>query len=387
MVDGERVVGQSIAATVHVGRRCGLSPTVEDETKGLQAMHDMLNLFTDGIVRAAEKGSYELLAFFESSHDGEASRFDQIAASIDRQIQGPFFFGSNPTYVDFFLVQHWDSIHAWGLDRLQAVLGGRNFFAPYQKVLSAIEGIQHLSSYLSYAGPLRTLQDHCVATRTLLEGCAITSNVPELVYFGMPSRAALARLCFHFAGVPFKDTIISPEEWSDVKVEDTIPYTFVPVLRHRGLSLSQSQAIAGYVAVLTLGSDRLPAELRAVDAMLVGTYDDVLIANMDASPASGSDPTLLRQATTAMMERLFAPIERMLPNEGWLHGDDQPSLGDFAIFAMSSVCHTKFGPRFGWVEYVPGWEASYPKIAAYRRRVRALKPLTLYFEKYGAYHL
>lgn len=411
VVDNGVVLSQRIPICVHIGRRCGFTPPEVDEVKALQYMHDILDLFERGLEHAASiGGAAGLLSFLRgdtstSSAAGVAdpdacsassaaaiptpSRFRALAGTIERQIKGPFYFGTAPTYVDFFLVQCLDRAGAWALDRLVEAMGVPDFFAPFTKIRTIAARIHTLPSGRRGA-ELPTLTSDLVAHHSLIEACVRVSrpaaSTPELFYFGMPCRAAIIRMCFHVGGHPFKDTVIERSSWNETKITETFPLSCVPMLRHRDMALSQSQAIAGYAAALALGSEALTATERAVDAMLVATYEDILVVNAKASPVSGGSAAALPLNIRSMMDKYFAPIELLLPAGAWLHGGDRPSLGDLAVYAMSSFCHSKFGPKAGWSEIVPQWEEGFPKIKHLHDRVRGLDSLAPYFETYGAYH-
>ena len=71
-----------------------------DEDKALQILADIIDTFENGIGAAADKGGSSLKQFFE---DGEPSRFAKLMGNIERNIQGPYFFGASLTVPDFVL--------------------------------------------------------------------------------------------------------------------------------------------------------------------------------------------------------------------------------------------------------------------------------------------
>ncbi|CAL4097598.1 unnamed protein product [Meganyctiphanes norvegica] len=67
----------------------------------------------------------------------------------------------------------------------------------------------------------------------------------KLIYFNMKGRAELARWCFAYGGIPYIDDRIDGN-WAERKKE--MPGGQVPVLMVNGKPLSESLAIARYVA-------------------------------------------------------------------------------------------------------------------------------------------
>ncbi|XP_057368616.1 glutathione S-transferase 1-like [Daphnia carinata] len=68
----------------------------------------------------------------------------------------------------------------------------------------------------------------------------------KLHYFNFRGMAELTRLIFHYAGVAFEDVRFEKSEWPQLKA--SMPFGQVPVLEVDGKPLSQSYAIARYVA-------------------------------------------------------------------------------------------------------------------------------------------
>ena len=137
-------------------------------------------------------------------------------------------------------------------------------------------------------------------------------------------------------GVAFKDTVVTPPKLPALKESGISAFGSVPCLSHGGVNLVQWQAVAMYAADVALNAGALTPIQRAQDLMLCGTYEDVLSANIRASPGGGGDPAQRGAAVAALVSKFFPPLEAMLPAEGWLHGGPTPSLGDLAIFAIMS---------------------------------------------------
>lgn len=73
-------------------------------------------------------------------------------AQLERSIAGPFYFGSKPSPVDFFLCNEVDMAQCVVLNALKAKTGV-DVFAPYPKVQAVVAGIRSLPSYKVYDIP------------------------------------------------------------------------------------------------------------------------------------------------------------------------------------------------------------------------------------------
>jgi hypothetical protein len=142
-----KLVSQSAAACLFVGKRCGLTAGM-DEDMAPQFLADIIDTFEGGLGGAKEKGGAALKGFLESQ------RWAALAGNIDRSIQGPFYFGAKPTCVDFFLANCVDWVSACFLDRVKSEKG-IDAFKDFQKIMGVVEGIRSLESYKSYKGGLQ----------------------------------------------------------------------------------------------------------------------------------------------------------------------------------------------------------------------------------------
>ena len=75
--------------------------------------------------------------------------------NLSRAIKGPYYFGEQPSCVDFFLLQHMD----WREANVFAPLKtkGIDVMAPYPKITAVVEALKAADGYKNYAGGLKTL--------------------------------------------------------------------------------------------------------------------------------------------------------------------------------------------------------------------------------------
>lgn len=141
IVDGDITVSQSTACSIYVGQKCNLCPPEGvNGAKVFQYMADLVDFYENGLGAAKDKGGAELKKFLEGS------RFQAFTANIERAIQGPFYFGESPCYVDFFLCALHDWACATFLDRLK---NEKNVdaFSNLLKINGIVNGIRNLDSY------------------------------------------------------------------------------------------------------------------------------------------------------------------------------------------------------------------------------------------------
>jgi len=137
--DGDKIYSQSIACAMWAGRKAGLTEGVDD-VKALQYLLDIIDVMEGGLHGNMEKGGAAFKAFVE----GE--RIGKLLSNLEKGVQGPYWFGSKPSCVDFFWTNICDWFASVVLDRLQAEQGV-DLFAAYPKLVGVVSGIRALDSY------------------------------------------------------------------------------------------------------------------------------------------------------------------------------------------------------------------------------------------------
>jgi len=77
----------------------------------------------------------------------EDGRFTAWLTTLNNSIQGPFYYGAEKSYVDFYLLQTLDWCKAQAFDALQPITG--NIFTPFSKVTTAHTEMRLMPSYAS----------------------------------------------------------------------------------------------------------------------------------------------------------------------------------------------------------------------------------------------
>ena len=165
VVNGDVMVSQSTAACMYVGRLCGFDEGM-DEDKAPQLMSDLIDTFENGIGKAAMEGGAALKIFLEGKGDGKPSRFAMLMGNLERNVKGPFFFGSKPTPVDFMLTALTDWQDEGKMDRLK-VEKGFDPWAAYPKVAGVVAGVRALDPGTPY--PFPTVMENYKAKDALFE--------------------------------------------------------------------------------------------------------------------------------------------------------------------------------------------------------------------------
>ena len=151
--DGDVTVSQSGACTMYIGEKLGLSAGVPNAAVAMQHLCDIGdwvvecgNAFSAIKELAPEEAVQSLRAFAQK-------RFVQWVAVLEQSIVGPFYYGAEATYVDYFLVSSVDWLQEVWLKGLPVWETG------CAKIMAVVASIRALASYADYAGPLKTVRD------------------------------------------------------------------------------------------------------------------------------------------------------------------------------------------------------------------------------------
>ena len=147
VVDGDYKVSQSVACSLYVGKRTGLIPKKFDECLAVQFMGDIVDTFENNLGKNNEQGP-TLKKFLT----GE--RWPKLLANIERAIVGPYYFGDEPSCVDFFLLGHVDWRNTGMFDRLMKEKGLGDWLAACPKIKALTAALRAAPGYKNYSGKL-----------------------------------------------------------------------------------------------------------------------------------------------------------------------------------------------------------------------------------------
>lgn len=146
-------------------------------------------------------------------------------------------------------------------------------------------------------------------------------GMPELFYFDLSGRANLARTLMDFANVKYKDTRFTFQEWPAHRSDYPISKCFgsVPVMEHNGVVFSQSRAISAYAAELAhLVS--IDAKHAAFESMLLSTHADLQKIMLECLMGDEESKKKANSGLKESLAKFLVPLERMMPDKGFLHG-------------------------------------------------------------------
>lgn len=168
----------------------------------------------------------------------------------------------------------------------------------------------------------------------------------EVIYFDAECRAELTRMVLRIAGIKFKDTRISRDEWPAVKRDTcSVPGTFfgtMPCIKHGDYFLAQSQATAFYAAQLGIwaegfigaGPDLIKNRVR--ELMILSVHAELQAAMYKCHYGTGESPDGSRSTFPDGIRHNLAGLERMLlSNEGqggYLISPNGPTVADLAVY-------------------------------------------------------
>lgn len=101
IIDGDVTVSQSTATHVYLGKKLGFTVGIDTpgaEARALQYMQDLNDMHTE-MTKAAFASKTDVKDIQEYL---TGKRYKQHLEAIDRSIVGPFYFGAEPSYVDFY---------------------------------------------------------------------------------------------------------------------------------------------------------------------------------------------------------------------------------------------------------------------------------------------
>ncbi|CAD5213745.1 unnamed protein product [Bursaphelenchus okinawaensis] len=195
----------------------------------------------------------------------------------------------------------------------------------------------------------------------------------ELIYFPATGRAEVIRWCFHYGGIPFKDTRVPRDQWPSFKSNTkVIPFGQVPILLIDGKPLGESHTITRYVAKLaSLDGGPDPVKIAHIDQayeMCRNFFDDTfeyyLVQN---GVLQGDVQKLKREKFEPNVEKHFGKIKGLQKSSGFF--GDTVTYADLFWGRVMEFYHEKN----------PEIIQKYPEFVELIKKVKGLSQLQNYF--------
>ncbi|XP_064594460.1 hematopoietic prostaglandin D synthase-like [Liolophura sinensis] len=199
--------------------------------------------------------------------------------------------------------------------------------------------------------------------------------VYKLYYFNARARAEGIRWLMSLAGVEFEDIRIDRNDWPTKKQE--MPFGYVPVLEVEGQRLSESQAIARYLANKFDLAGKTDWEKALADQ-----YVDVIYDILPPTRAIRLAPNeeVKAQRTKNFIEvdgpRILANLERCLESSRseYLVGDSL-TWADVMVASYLDLYIDRITPDFGDLL------DKFPKLQAHLDRIRTVPQIAAFIAK------
>jgi len=190
-------------------------------------------------------------------------------------------------------------------------------------------------------------------------------TIPKLTYFNGRGKAEHTRLCFAVAGVEYQDVRIERADWPGTYKAGT-PFGQLPTLEVDGVKLSQSNAIARYVARKYNLAGKTELDQARAD-MIVDCLDDTLKPMLKFFFEKD-------EARKAELKKKY--IEEELPQSlTYLEGILKTNAGGDSFFVGNQLTWADLGlvssADFLCLSGATDPLAKYPKLTALLKKVKA----------------
>lgn len=207
----------------------------------------------------------------------------------------------------------------------------------------------------------------------------------RLTYFDGAGRAELSRLILAAAGIEFEDRRIDSQDWKELK-QDT-PFGQVPILEYEGTVITQSIAIARFLAKKAdlYGKDDVTQAHADMIVDYVTDFNNKWIPVFRAESYEEQDG-LISNLFANFLPTFFENCEALLKSRGGKHfgGGDELTFGDLCAF---QVLHSFTDPDDPFFSTLPGVSARlsvleyHPLLKSLKERVAEVPGIKKWMEK------
>ena len=162
-----------------------------------------------------------------------------------------------------------------------------------------------------------------------------SNTTPTFVYWKVASRAHLPMLLLSAGNVPYTLDDETANSWPSKKHE--MPFGQLPVLRHNGMTLGQSGAIARYCAKLAGLMPKSDSECAVVDSIMEQCVD-VFNCMVKAKYSKEDQESAWKTFEETNLITKMTWINNMLKEKNTeLFGGDQANAADISVFAILNL--------------------------------------------------
>nr|UNG44370.1 glutathione S-transferase [Spodoptera frugiperda] len=200
----------------------------------------------------------------------------------------------------------------------------------------------------------------------------------KLSYFNLNGLAEPIRYILHYTNQEFEDVRHDVYSWPDPTVKATLPYGQLPVYEEDGRVLTQSLAIAKYVA---RGTDLVPTDpwknavIESIVFTLIDYFKSVVPSVREADPVKCAE--LTKEVIEKNIPFYFSKFNKHLEdNGGFLSG--KLSWGDFVLCGVVEASDMFLGIDLS---------KDYPAVRTLVQHIRNLPGVKEYIKSIGPYSI
>ncbi|XP_074646002.1 uncharacterized protein LOC141902256 [Tubulanus polymorphus] len=387
-IDGQTMT-QSLAIANYLAKEFGLLGNTAMETgRILEVFFTAQDIMEAGWKVAFEKDEAKKEEMKKTNMETEIPRlFGALSTLLG---SNEFFVGSGVTLADLQVFLVTDGVIRLSkkheqlvgfLDKFPTLSAHRDKIASIPKIATYLENRPKTTFYVetSYINPdIRSIRVHFRCRLVLTE---TDLNMPKytLKYFNARGLAEISRLLFAQAGVEYEDVrytlaIEDAEGWAKIKAG--IPFGKVPVLEIDGQTLTQSTAIANYLAKEfgLLGNTAMETG-RILEVFF--TAHDIMDAGWKVAfeKDEARKEEMKKTNIETEMPRLFGALKTLLGSNEFFVGSGV-TLADLQVFLVTDGVIRLSKEH----EQLVGFLDKFPTLSAHRDKIASIPKIATYLE-------
>jgi len=206
---------------------------------------------------------------------------------------------------------------------------------------------------------------------------------PTINYFSICGRGELARLICAAGELEFEDKAYAPafdesggwrQGYQSIGTAHGFPGT-MPILEHGSYNLCQTTAIESYLASVAPKFAGLTPAQKGTDLMF-----QVFKADINVPTENLLFKKITADDLKPIIEKMYATLEGMLPDAGFINGLSFPTAADLAILVITKGCMPfQAAPTMAECSFLKN-AAKYPKMDRIAKAAAAYEPVAAYLK-------